>query len=130
MKQEYEKYYHPKFQIVANLIEILYSLNDCCCGGCCHIVTDDNNIRDSDLKFVINYCNENKDKIDCELSRTICEIMLQMSIEQRVVLFYSIGHWEFEDYSEFEYESFFEFYMSPDKIIENNKLTNDYNIKD
>ena len=90
MKEEYLKYYHPKFLVVARMIRILYDLNGCACGGHCHIVTDDNNIRDSDLESVIKYCNESKNAIDSELSRTICEIMLQMTIEQRMILFYAI----------------------------------------
>ena len=56
MKEEYVKYYHPKFPVVARMIQILYDLNGCACGGCCHIVTDDNNIRNSDLESVIKYC--------------------------------------------------------------------------
>ena len=47
------KYYHEKFPIVRDMIAVLYDY--CCSGGCCHIVTDDDNIYDSDLDFVIEY---------------------------------------------------------------------------
>lgn len=83
------KYYHPKFTIVVDLIHILYDLDGCGCGGCCHIVTDDDNIYDDCLDYVIQYCEEeeNKDRIDKELSSTICKILKQMTFAQRALLF-------------------------------------------
>lgn len=81
--------YHPKMYIIIELIHCLYDQKDCGCGGLCHIVTDDGNIDDESLKFVIEYCKEpkNSEYIDKELSSLICELMLQLSIEQRAVLF-------------------------------------------
>ena len=89
-----ENYWHPKFFLVRELIGILYNLETCGCGGCCHIVTDDNNIYDDDLDFVIRYCErkENKNRIDRELSITICEILKTMNFTQRAVLFEIMGN--------------------------------------
>lgn len=81
--------YNPKMQIIVDMIHTLYDLPNCGCGGCCHIVTDDDNIEDDHLKFVINYCKdpEQADCIDKELSSMICELMLQLTYEQRICLF-------------------------------------------
>jgi hypothetical protein len=81
--------YNPKMKIIVDLIHTLYKLPDCGTGGCCHIVTDDGNIRDNDLKWVMEYCHspENNSRIDRELSYTICELLLQLSYEQRAYLF-------------------------------------------
>lgn len=89
-----ENYWHPKFFLVRELIGILYNLERCGCGGCCHIVTDDNNIYDDNLDFVIRYCKrkENKNRIDRELSITICEILKTMNFTQRAVLFEIMGN--------------------------------------
>lgn len=82
--------YNPKMPIIVQSIQTLYSLLGCGTGGCCHIVTDDDNIQDEDLQFVIDYCNrpENADRVDKELSEMICKLLLQLSFEQRCVLFY------------------------------------------
>ena len=84
------KYYHEKFPIVKDMISVLYDY--CRAGGCCHIVTDDNNIYDSDLDFVIEYAqhDENKDRVDAELSIAICKILKNMTFLQRAVLFDSL----------------------------------------
>ena len=81
--------YHPKMYIIVELIHCLYDQPDCGCGGLCHIVTDDDNIDDESLKFVIDWCKaeENSERIDKELSSLICELMLQLNLDQRAVLF-------------------------------------------
>ena len=87
--KDYNKNYHPKFKLALDLIHVLYELDGCGTGGCCHIVTDDDNIYDDCLDAVIEYCEkeENKDRIDKELSSTICKILKQMSFTQRAILF-------------------------------------------
>ena len=82
--------FNHKMPIIIKSIQTLYDLPNCGSGGCCHIVTDDNNIRDDDLKWVIDYCDkpENKDRVDKELSEFICKLLLQLSFEQRCILFY------------------------------------------
>lgn len=80
--------WNPKITIIVGLIKTLYDI--CFTGGCCHIVTDDDNIEDEHLQYVINYCKrpENADRVDKELSTLICELLLQLSYEQRCFLFY------------------------------------------
>ena len=82
--------YNPKMEIIVDLVKILYKLPDCSAGGCCHIVTDDDNIEDKDLLWVMDYCKqpENIGRIDSELSYAICEMLLRLSREQRIYLFY------------------------------------------
>ena len=93
--------YNPKMPIIMMAIQMLYCLPECGAGGCCHIVTDDNNIDDDSLRFVIDYCDhpENVDRIDKELSKLICELLLQLSFEQRCVLFYMFSASYIHDYS-------------------------------
>lgn len=82
--------YNPKMRIIVDLIHLLYELPECAAGGCCHIVTDDDNIDDKDLLYVMNYCKrpENNNRIDRELSYAICDMLLQLTREQRICLFY------------------------------------------
>lgn len=88
-----ESYKKPKWsyqiEIVRHLIDVLYSIpSGCAGGGCCHIVTDDDNIDDDDLKWVINYCEtDGKNRPDAKLSKIICEYLLELDYEQRVLLF-------------------------------------------
>lgn len=82
--------YNPKMEVIVDLVRILYKLPGCSAGGCCHIVTDDDNIEDEDLKWVMDYCKqpENSNRIDSELSYAICAMLLRLSREQRICLFY------------------------------------------
>lgn len=95
--------YDNKMFIIAKCIHILYDLPECACGGCCHIVTDDDNIDDDDLKWVIEYCSsdETLGRCDRELSKFICELLLQLSYEQRVLLFTMMndGNWDYDESS-------------------------------
>ena len=81
--------YSPKMYIIIELIYCLYDQPDGACGGLCHIVTDDNNIDDYSLQFVIDECKkpEHNDAADKELSSLICELMLQLNFDQRLLLF-------------------------------------------
>jgi len=113
--------YNPKMPIILQSIKTLYSLPNCSAGGCCHIVTDDDNIQDEDLQFVIDYCNEpeNADRVDKELSELICKLLLQLSFEQRCVLFYMFLSDYFNNYcllDESTWDAFID-YVS-DKTIE------------
>lgn len=93
------EYWHDKFPIVRDMIGVLYDY--CGAGGCCHIVTDDDNIYDEDLDFVIEYAQreEEKNRIDSELSVAICKILKTMTFLQRAVLFdYMNSHHDFNDF--------------------------------
>lgn len=68
------------------------------------------------MLFVIDYCNrhDNTNRIDKELSRMICELLLQLSFEQRCVLFYMFerGYFDCIDYNnvdESDWNHFLEF---------------------
>lgn len=81
--------WNKKIGLVYSLMETLYNLDESACGGLCHTVTDDGNIDDDSLKWVIDYTKResNENRVDCELSRAICEILLYLSMEQRMFLF-------------------------------------------
>lgn len=72
---------------IEQCIKTLYKFE--CSGGCCHIVTDDYNITDEDLKWVIDFCQkeENSDRPDRFLSKCICEQLLTLKIDYRIILF-------------------------------------------
>ena len=76
------------------------------------------------MEFVIKYCNENTDAIDSELSKTIAEIMLQFTIEQRIILFTFMEDNIFGDcYDKETFINYFKF-TDPETIIK----TTEYNI--
>lgn len=86
--------WNKKFYLVRELISLLYRLDGCVCGGLCHIVTDDDNIDDDSLDYIIEYCDreENKGRIDKEVSKMICVILKDMTFTQRSILFWLIRH--------------------------------------
>lgn len=83
------KYYIPRLNTIRELIACLYNLEGCCTGGLAHIITDDDNIEDHHIKFVLEECEKNKDKEEAGLVKLICEELLKLSIQQRVLLFSS-----------------------------------------
>lgn len=88
MKEYKKPEWSPQIEIVKHLIEVLYSIPSGCAGGCCHIVTDDDNIEDDDIKWVINYCEtDGKNRPDAKLSKIICEYLLELNYEQRALMF-------------------------------------------
>ena len=111
--------YNPKMQIIVELIHLLYDLPECGAGGCCHIVTDDDNIDDDDLKWVIEYCQkDDNDHIDKELSRTICELLLQLSHEQRICLFYLMNAGKLnEGVSDYTWDCLLSYYKTADEML-------------
>lgn len=119
--------YNPKMQIIVELIHLLYDLPECGAGGCCHIVTDDDNIDDDDLKWVIEYCQkDDNDHIDKELSRTICELLLQLSHEQRICLFYLMNAGKLnEGVSDYTWDYLLSYYKTADEMLSD--WRNDWN---
>ena len=111
--------YNPKMQIIVKLIYLLYDLPDCSAGGCCHIVTDDDNIDDDDLEFVVEYCNNpDNSNIDKELSRTICELLLQLSREHRICLFYLMNAGQLdEEVNEYTWDYLLAYYKTADEML-------------
>ena len=113
--EEKINYYNEKFPIIRDMIHVLYDY--CPAGGCCHIVTDDNNIYNEDLEFVINYAQreENRDRIDSELSIAICKMLIKMTFLQRAVLFDSMNY----DIDYRDKEDFDIFYPSDEDSLKN-----------
>lgn len=83
------KYYKPHMNTIRELISCLYELEGCCTGGLAHIVTDDNNIDDDDIQWVLDECDkeENKDRTERGLVKLICEELLKLTIQERIYLF-------------------------------------------
>lgn len=96
---DFTNYYSEYFPILNDMIKILYDYAST--GGCCHVVTDDDNIEDHSLQFVIDYA-KTSDDIDAELSSAICSMMLKMTFLQRAVFFDATSEWCF-DYMDKEY---------------------------
>lgn len=83
--------YHYAMPIVAELVNLLYSIDGCECASLAHVVIDDNNISDEDLTFTISYCDkpEYVDRKERHLVKCIMKYLLEMSIQQRFLM------WEF-----------------------------------
>lgn len=82
--------YHPAMPIIYQMIQTLYEINDCGCGGLAHIVTDDDNIDDRSIRFVDGEsCSEqNQDRIEAPLVHCIMTYLLKLTYDQRKVLFF------------------------------------------
>ena len=83
------KYFDPEMILIKDMLSFLYDTLEEGCGGLCHIVTDDDNIDDDSLKFVIENASkeEFKDRKDKNVSIYICKSMLKLSLIQRQFLF-------------------------------------------
>lgn len=55
-------------------------------GGAAHIVTDDGNLRDSDLDFCMELCGREPDRPEAPLVRLFCEIMKKLTMIQRTIV--------------------------------------------
>jgi len=85
------KYFSKRLLTIAKLIECLYDLEDCICGGIAHVLVDDNNFDDKTIEFVAGLCDleENKDKEEVGLVRLICEELKKLTMQERALLFSS-----------------------------------------
>ena len=83
-----KSYYHKNFSLLKVLIKALYELPSCASGGICHVVTDDGNVRDGDLSYVLGECYGNdpfwNNHIEKPLAALICKLFLEMEYKQRV----------------------------------------------
>lgn len=118
-----EGYFHVNFYPVATLIQSLYEMKGCNCGGLCHIVVDKDNIYDDCLDSVLELCEleENKDREDTEICSAICKMMKRMSFYQRATLFFMMINAPITNYSDCEPNSVFR-HMFEDKIPECYKM--------
>jgi len=88
-------FYSPHLNTIRELISCLYNLEGCCTAGLGHVVIDDNNIESPDIERVLKLCDEeeNKDREEVGLVKLICEELLKLSMQERVLLFSSYyGH--------------------------------------
>ena len=85
------KLWHKKTPLVIELIHALYRLPDCSCGGTGHVITDDENVRDCDLAWMMEMLKSD-DKFfvespESDLVELICKELLEMTYEQRLAVF-------------------------------------------
>lgn len=79
----------PFYIVIIRLVNNLYEIDDCSStGGLAHAVIDDSNIDTDSIKSCINLCNENHDKIECELVKCIMTYLLKLNEDQRKYLFF------------------------------------------
>lgn len=78
--------WNPKMQVVAKLIDVLYSLPGCELGGLSHFVIEDGCITDADLKYCMEVCDKNESQIDAELGVFICLMLSEFEFAEREVL--------------------------------------------
>lgn len=80
--------YDSKMLVIGKLVDVLYELPGCGCGGLCHIVTDDGNVEDQHLNFVIESCDKAQDDyLEKDVAKLICQLMLKLTIDQRQELY-------------------------------------------
>lgn len=83
------KYYTKRVGTLQALISCLYTMHDeeFCTGGLLHIITDDGNLRDSDIKWCLEECIKHPEREDAVLGKFICNELLQLSMEQRRLVY-------------------------------------------
>lgn len=82
--------WHEKTPLAISLINALYTLPNCACGGIAHVLIDDENVRDCDLEWMMTkliYDGEYSEKIERDLVELICKELVQMTYEQRLAIF-------------------------------------------
>lgn len=86
MKHGQPKTDNEQVRKAAELITKLYALPNCGVGGHLHIVTDDFNIRDSDLQYCKRILVRNThehDEVTLAVECELCDLLLSMSVEER-----------------------------------------------
>lgn len=85
------KYEDQKVTYVNKLVHLLYDDLGESCGGMLHIVLDDGNVDDDDIEWCIAYVNrtENRGRPDYYISMEIATKMLELSIKQRRLIYYT-----------------------------------------
>lgn len=79
----------PFYIVIIRLVNNLYEIDDCSgTGGLAHVVIDDSNIDTGSINSCLNLCNENPDKIECELVKCIMAYLLKLNEDQRKYLFF------------------------------------------
>lgn len=81
--------YHCAMPTIIRLVQALYEIDSCSCGGLGHVVIDENNVEDIHLERTIELCNEEQSKDKPERFLVICimEYLKLLTEEQRKLLF-------------------------------------------
>ena len=79
------KYFKPQMDELLSYCKRLYKLPGCGAGGCLHILLDDDNYSDSDLKWCMKYCEENAEGEERELAMKILNMYSAMNLTERTV---------------------------------------------
>lgn len=77
--------WHPNIRVIAPLLSTLYETLGESYGGLAHLVLADHNYDDLSIDYVIEYCNEpkNKNRLDRYLVLCIMDYLREMTEEQR-----------------------------------------------
>ena len=92
-----ESYWDDNFVATAAIVHALYEMPNCGTGGMCHVVME-GNVRDSDLRYVLNDCcfNYNDWPKDThkehEIAYFICTMLIRMEYKQRVAFMKYMEH--------------------------------------
>lgn len=79
----------PFYIVIIRLVDNLYGIDDCSgTGGLAHVVIDDDNVDTGSISRCLNLCDENPDKVECELVRCIMMYLLKLNEDQRKYLFF------------------------------------------
>lgn len=110
--------YHSAMPTIIRLIQALYEIDSCSCGGLGHVVIDDNNVEDIHLERTIELCNEEQSKDKPERFLVICimEYLKLLTEEQRKLLFALMeekdGNADPDYLDEPSFDVWYEWYMS------------------
>ena len=90
------KYYSEKLDVIRTFIGHLYDLPGCLSGGLGHVTIDEENLDDETIDATIAECDkeENKDKVERHLVKMICEMIKDLSLQERALLvteYHSLG---------------------------------------
>lgn len=69
--------------IIKGLLTALYNIPDCGCGGCAHIVTDDMNVSDSDIDFIVTYAKGKPYAPEAPLVICLGEYLHRLTVDER-----------------------------------------------
>lgn len=89
------KLYAPRqFILLDKYCGLLYDLEGCACGGLAHVLIDDSNLDDGTIKFTLNLCDKESDRIEADIVRLICKELSSLTYDQRLA---------WDAWSDFEY---------------------------
>lgn len=82
-------YFNKEMNTVRELINCLYQLEGCACGGIGHVMIDEENYSDEIIKSTIEDCINEPERTESGLVKLIGEKLLSLSLQERAFLFSS-----------------------------------------